>query len=84
MKGTPGFAIKERDGTLNVRTVSPTARAAMVNWLVVSGIVPFDHWSDELISYAFRTQGEREGATLVKVYILEAPNDEQRNTGEWR
>lgn len=37
MKPAKGFAIVDPDGKIDVRTTSPTRRAAIVNWLVVNG-----------------------------------------------
>lgn len=53
-----GWAIRLSDGTIDVRTVSPTRRAAIVNWLCVNGIMPTVHATDAAIEAMWLAQGQ--------------------------
>ncbi len=51
---TQGWAVADPDG-LNIKTVSETRRAAIVNWLVVEkGVGIFNTTNDEQIEMAWR------------------------------
>jgi len=72
---TTGWAVKQ-NGQILVATVSPTARAAVVNWLVVAAKVPvMNHNTDKEIETMFVQYGERAGAELVGVEITEKTDD---------
>lgn len=59
MQKAKAFAIA-RDGVISIRSVSTTARAAMVNWLVTdAGCLVTQSWDDEMIRSAFHRQAER-------------------------
>ena len=50
-----GFAVVQ-GGVIDVRTVSPTRRGALVNWLVVAvGLAVRSDWSDYAIERAWDT-----------------------------
>ncbi len=54
MMKAEGFAIAVGD-VIEVRTVSPTERAAKINWLVVARAVPVgDDWSNEVIEKVWK------------------------------
>ncbi len=60
-----GWAILSEKG-IDVRTVSPTRRGAIVNWLVTTCGVPVqNHWTDEAIELMW--QGASEYESLAKV-----------------
>lgn len=68
-----GYAVKQR-GNIELRTVGPTARSAMVNWLCVGArILPTSEWTDGMIEEAFGDLAERRHAALVQVRIEEVP-----------
>lgn len=69
MSASAAYAI-ECDGEIDVRTVSPTERAAKINWLVVWCSVPiFNTTADEFIERAFEAFATREKAKCVMVTI---------------
>lgn len=50
---TFGYAISDGTG-INVATVSPTARGAMVNWLMtVPQVLVTNNWTDDMIAEVF-------------------------------
>jgi hypothetical protein len=68
-----GFAIKFRAGELDVRTVSPTPRAAKVNALALYGNrTPTDGWSDAVIDRTWEVFAAVNECRLVEVVIIEA------------
>lgn len=70
MSQATGYAVKA-DGNLQVETVSPSRRGAMVHWLVVAHQVPITHaWTDENIFDYF--QNYTFGAQVVSVDITES------------
>jgi hypothetical protein len=40
-------------GEIDVRSVSPTRRAAIVNWLYLNGYKPLDRWEDRFIEHVW-------------------------------
>jgi hypothetical protein len=69
-----GFAIKQ-DGSINVRTVSPTMQAAKINWLIVErGVMIRASEPDHHIEIAWRHLSSESGATCVQVDITESVN----------
>ena len=52
-----GWAIRLSDGEIDVRTVSPTRRAAIVNWLVLNGTEISIMWTDDQIEAAWKAKG---------------------------
>jgi hypothetical protein len=62
------------DGEINVKTVSPTRRAAIVNWLTVDlGFLIHNHHTDEQIESAWEYgRPEKRGARVAEVVIFEA------------
>lgn len=70
-----GFAVKdiERNEIL-IKTVSDTARAAMVNWLATEAkVTVWADWSDAKIENAFSIYAWRMRVTVVPVEVREAP-----------
>ena len=58
-------------GFVVIETVSPTERAAMVNWLVVrAGLMVTADWSDDRIRAAFAGASQQRGVELIKVQVL--------------
>lgn len=68
---TIGYAVAW-NGSIDVRTVSPTPLGAKVNWLIVSvGLVATNLASDHVIDRAFEVHRVAQNARLIKVMILE-------------
>lgn len=66
-----GFAVIDSAG-INVASVSPQERGAMVNWLVVCARVPIhDSTSDLEIEASFRRYGTTHQARVTAVLITE-------------
>ncbi len=66
-----GFAIKQ-DGVINVRTVSPTAQAAWINWLLVDCYLPVRADAPSaMIRKTWERYANERGATCVQVDITE-------------
>jgi hypothetical protein len=64
-----GWAVVQ-NGELLVKTVSPTRRAAIVNWLVVEGgLFVQDAWSDAMIETAWEHAHSFKNAELAEVTI---------------
>lgn len=72
---TRGFAYIDETGEINIKTVSPTERAAKVNAIVVLGygIVPRESWGDEDINRAFERISRGKGR-IGPVAITELSN----------
>lgn len=73
MKVATGWAVVE-DGVINVRTVSPTRRAATINWLCVEAHhLVYGHFSDALIEQMWQDEvlaiGARRAVEVVEVNI---------------
>ena len=67
-----GWAVIDGQGVLNVRTVSPTRRAAIVNWLLTDkGLMAFDVATDEQIERQWQFDSKDCGARLTRVSIQE-------------
>jgi hypothetical protein len=71
-----GYAIIEKDGYLDVRTVSPTERAVKVNALVVifKSMVSSTA-TDEQINDRFDYHNHRRGCRVAKVSIEEVRDE---------
>lgn len=67
-----GYAVVT-DGKIDVRTVSPTERAAKVNWLWLRGFFIIDDDPDDAINDSFATHSAKAGAELTQVYISTTP-----------
>ena len=64
-----GFAVVDKQG-INVKTISPTRRAAIVNWLTVTQRALINNTtSDEAIEFHFRKHSDY--AHVAKVEIKE-------------
>ena len=64
-----GWAVVDKNGDIDVKTVSPTERGAIVNWLVVEQKVMITNdWSDGKIYEAW---GQRKGAHRVVEVVIE-------------
>ena len=64
---TQGFAVA-KDGVIDVRTISDTGRAAIVNWLVVNGgIMIFPHDAYENIEALWRAIRGSAEVIIVKI-----------------
>ena len=69
MVAAKGWAVVQK-GELLVRTVSPTRRAALVNWLVVEAAVRVGaDWNDARIEHAWECCRLGRGAEAVAVTI---------------
>jgi hypothetical protein len=67
----PAFAVTEPGGFIIIETVSPTERAAMVNWLVVrAGLMITEDWTDARIRAAFAGASQARGVELIRVQVL--------------
>ncbi|WP_336801655.1 hypothetical protein [Kaistia sp. MMO-174] len=67
-----GFGIKASDGAIDIRTVSPTERAAKVNGLHLAGHFVKHDATDGQIETAWTRFGEETGNRIVPVLISEA------------
>lgn len=66
-----GWAVADAGGIL-VRTVSPTRRGAIVNWLVsFCGVLVHSGWKDDMIETQFVTRSLAHRARVVEVLIEE-------------
>lgn len=67
---TIGFAVRSF-GTIDIRTVSPSRRGALVNWLVVTArLMIYDHFSDDTIEHLWRgCRGSHEDNEVIQVEI---------------
>lgn len=70
VKTAVGYAVVGQDG-IDVRTVSPTERAAKVNWLWVNGGTVLRGDSDEQIADVFSVRTKENGERVVPVEIRE-------------
>jgi hypothetical protein len=66
-----GYAIKTND-EIDLRTLSPTAKAAKVNWLVLVPEILLRQSQCDLIEVLFDALAKATGAVCVKVTITEA------------
>jgi hypothetical protein len=65
-----GWAVCDADGTLNMRTVSDTQRAAKVNWLFASeNMFVSRGMTDERIERMWEDLSAKTGAKVVRVNI---------------
>lgn len=64
-----GYAILNRDREIVVASVSPTPRAAIVNWLVTIGHYLFASDTDEDIADIFESASVETMALLIEVEI---------------
>lgn len=67
-----GWAVVQ-NGKINLRTVSDTRRAAMVNGLWLDKVVVMDRWTDAMIEDRFRLHAESKGWELVCVRVEVSP-----------
>lgn len=69
-----GLAVLEENGTINVRTVSPTRRAAIVNWLCTErGMLATHIATDSSIEAAWvHHRGDAEAVPTLIVEDVEA------------
>lgn len=65
-----GYAIAN-SGEIDIRTVSGTRRAAIVNWLVAqAGVMVFAYWTDERIEDAWVQESARvPGVEIIQVRV---------------
>lgn len=70
-----GYTVVDNEGNILVRSVSPTQRAARVNWLVTSGMLSGVSWDapDAMIKEAFDYYSQRANASLVECVIAVKP-----------
>ena len=67
-----GYAIKDANGNIDVRTVSPTKLGAMVNWLTPTlGFIISAKATDELITQAFDDLKAFHGVACIRVDVGE-------------
>lgn len=64
-----GWAIAV-DGVIDVTTVYPTARGAMVNWMVAHGVTPTAMWADGAVAEIFRQTAARSSAKELRLVQL--------------
>jgi hypothetical protein len=69
-----GWAVVDQHG-INVRSVSPTRRAAIINWLVANcGMAVWSGASDAVIETWWRDRAGSAGASVVQVTITLTTN----------
>lgn len=72
MNTVEGWAVIGRTGGISVRTVSPTRRAAIVNWLLTDkGLLATDVATDEQIERQWALDSKDMGARVTRVLIAE-------------
>jgi len=70
MEPAKGWAVAV-NGIYDVRTVSPTRRGALVNWLHIHIAPVLSSASDSYIEELWRLASARHGATLHEVFVSE-------------
>lgn len=72
MNTAQGFAVADDTGIL-VKTVSPTRRAAIVNWLITEcGVMVSNSFTEGEVERLFSThQQEKPGAEVIEVEIMQ-------------
>lgn len=68
---TTGWAVVDEAGNIDIRTVSDTRRAAIVNWLVTHGTMVFNHTTDEQIEDLWSIKSGRNICTIVTIALTE-------------
>lgn len=69
-----GWAVKDKNGRIDLRTVSPTRRGAMVNWLTLeAGMKILNSHGDALIGWWWGEEAPSQRAVLVGVLVRESP-----------
>jgi hypothetical protein len=56
---------------IDVRTVSPTRRAAIVNWLVTHGVWVADSFTDDYIEILWRNHKQEAELIAVKIEVAQ-------------
>lgn len=70
MSASTAFGYAIADPEIDVKTVSPTRTAAIVNWLIGKGCMVLQHVPDHAVERAW--EAERGSARLVEIIINEA------------
>jgi hypothetical protein len=65
-----GWAVVQ-DGKLQVSTVSPHRRAALVNWLVCNGVMVYQNWTDLRIEETWAKFEKLLDIRVVSVQVTE-------------
>ncbi|MBX3490848.1 hypothetical protein [Parvibaculum sp.] len=68
---TSGYAVKTAGGEIDVRTVSPTIRAAKVNGIVLIGFAVLRDHNNEYVDTLWERVAYESGATIVAVEVRE-------------
>ena len=67
-----GWAVAGSNDQVDMRTVSDTRRAALVNWLVAGvGIGVFASTTDEQIENAWNMMSKKLGTRVIEVNVVE-------------
>lgn len=77
---TNGWAVKEGD-VINIRTVSDTRRAAIVNWLViVPKVMIYNHMTDDEIEsrWLWYSSKSSDNVFVIEVNVIERYSHENR------
>ena len=64
-----GWAVIDKGGEIDVGSVSPTRRGALVNWLWNQGVKVMNSWTDAEIERAFDGVSRALGAKVIEVKI---------------
>jgi hypothetical protein len=77
MTSAVGYAVVDDDG-INVRTVSPTRRAAIVNWLLIEcGLLAMQITTDVEIEQAWNAHRDTANVRTVGIQTIATTEDEQ-------
>jgi hypothetical protein len=67
-----GWAVTH-DGCIDVRTVSPTRQAAVINAIVTQGgVMVMDDWTHDVIDGVWREVSRQRGLSLIRVVVRAA------------
>jgi hypothetical protein len=66
-----GWGVRDRDGNIDVRSVSNTRRAATVNWLCTNHSLLATAWAhDDEIEAEWQYRSAQVGASVVEVSVV--------------
>lgn len=72
MNTAEGWAVIGSDGSIRVRTVSPTRQGAIVNWLLVDmNLTTTTIVTDVVIEHQWQLDSKDQGARVARVLIAE-------------
>jgi len=82
-----GYAVQDREGNINMRTVSPTIRGAIVNWLyAVPKYNVTTYWTDDMIFDRFKMHNSLGECHIIAVEVIKTgvgDIDELRSHHDW-